>query len=406
MRRLVVVLFAVASMGKACDPCPTGTKPAPGVSLEEIIDAIKAGNPTETPLCVCRDGYEPNGPTWIQGCHPSVTPTTVTMPSTPTPTPTTVTMPSTPTPTPKPTATPSPTPSPVATPTPPVEDPTPTPCESGGGWWADGVANAPYTVEVNGCGPTGLHRCHDTFEQACRAWKEARLLEPVVGPDGKRYWPWGTPPNPQYKWVGEQCNRYQSPGGRRFAGPGGIGVEQTEGYGAPCPEPTPEQTPTPPPGPTPTPDPDCSYTHFNLVWLCAEPSKPGCLDGKDWGRPGIVHIRRDGKPICDRRQCVRAFLTAVLFNDREKIEAGHACFPGPIPEYMTETDADGNECTPTTCETSWFQTWPPDLRFDCGHPWGEGWNNGSCNIDFAARNTFTLEAFGVRGETTMTSDWR
>ena len=90
---------------------------------------------------------------------------------------------------------------------------------------------------------------------------------------------------------------------------------------------------------------------------------------------------------------IARLLTAVLFNDREKIEAGHVCFPGSIP--------DG----------SWDQTWPATLRFDCGEPWErpgdpENWNNGSCNIDFAACNTFTLDAFGVHGETTMRADWR
>jgi len=207
---------------------------------------------------------------------------------------------------------------------------------------------------------------------------------------GKRYYAWGTPPNPQYKWVLEDvCTRHESPGSPAFAGPDGIGVGSTPGHEEPCPEPTPEPTATPTPG-------DCHYTHFNLVWLCAQPSKPGCLDGKDWGRPGVVYINRDGKPICGEKQpdgtwkyhmCVRAFITANLYNGSEKIEKGHACFPEDIPEG------------------AWGQTYPPDLRFDCGHPWGQGWNNGSCNIDFAAKNTFTLDAFGVHGETTMTARW-
>ena len=232
------------------------------------------------------------------------------------------------------------------------------------------------TDHINGCGQQRMNRCFPSMQAACNERLRVMAL-PVVHRDGVKLYDWGA-----RGMITEQCTKY----GAARPNPGYFGVER-DPHTLLCPEPTPIPVPTPEPSPTPTPG-DCSYTHFNLVWLCSQPSKPGCLDGRDWGRPGIVHINRDGKPICDRRQCVRAFLTAVLFNDREKIEAGHACFPGPIPEG------------------SWGQAPNPGMQYDCGHPWGEGWNNGSCNIDFAARNTFRLDAFGVSGTSSMTSDWR
>ena len=274
------------------------------------------------------------------------------------------------------------------------------------------MANAPYTVEVNGCGPTGLHRCHDTFEQACRAWKEARRLEPVVGPDGKRYWPWGTPPNPRYKWVGEQCNRYQSPGGRRFAGPGGIGVEQTEGYGAPCPEPT--QEPTPPPGPTPTPDPDCGPLTWKVVGLCTN-RKPCTCDGRDYGRPMCVR---------ERDAPTHVLYTAVAMYHGREVHKGDACWPGSIPTFR-DGHVEGRD------DTGWFVLDPNGVRIvsgknhrgaalgeavtahgavpswqervisgdhlDYGWALSEGYNTTGRDHDFRTENELGVQAHGTTG---------
>ncbi len=149
----------------------------------------------------------------------------------------------------------------------------------------------------------------------------------------------------------------------------------------------------PPPPPPPPPPP--GLTGIKLVWLCAEPSKPGCLSGKDWGRPGVIDLSRDGKPICRNsdgtyRQCVRAYITAVMIAGSEEVHVGDPRFPGPIPEFRP----DGSP--------SWQQAPNPGMQLDCGAPWSEGYNTGACTIDFEGVNEFELCAFEMCALTSMT----
>jgi hypothetical protein len=126
-RALLVIVCALASLGVGrCDPnraCPTGMQAIEGVTVEDVIAALKAGN-VEEPLCECRPGYELNNPSdWTAGCHAVETPT-----PTPAPIPT-VEPTATPT---SPVATPTATPSPAPTPE-PTPAPTPEPGVCGGG---------------------------------------------------------------------------------------------------------------------------------------------------------------------------------------------------------------------------------------------------------------------------------
>ena len=65
-------------------------------------------------------------------------------------------------------------------------------------------------------------------------------------------------------------------------------------------------------------------------------------------------------------------------------------YPGGIPEYREDGETE-----------SWVQSYPPDMRFDCGGRWEDGHNLGACNVDFVGQNGFEVCAHGVCGTTTL-----
>lgn len=372
MRRLAaipVLALALASMGQRCDPnraCPTGSQPALGASVPDILDALRAGKIMEAELCECRDGFERiDEANWLRGCRPIAVATPApTAQATPEPivAPTAKPTPEEPSPTPLPLPTASPTPTPT---------PSPTSCVDTGGWWADGV-----TDDRNGCGPTGMHACWPTKARACRAWIEARDLEWVMG-GGRRWYAWGDMPDPQYAWVSDTCDRHRNPNGPKFAGADGIGVERTPGFEEPCPEETFQ--------PTPAPSGDCSspVTWIKLVAHCGELNKPCCSTGQDWCRPPIF-------PYLEDWEGLNAFLSATYMNAEGEVHRPNPDRPSPIDAcYPGEPPA-----------SSWQQHNPDDQKFDMRGPWSNGHNWTINNIHaFRTTNPITIDAYGLHGET-------
>lgn len=392
-----IVILGLASMGQRCDPnraCPTGMQPAPGIGLEEILQAVKSGNPTNTELCECREGYEPNGTTWIQGCHPSETPTTVTTLSTPTPTPV---------PTPKPT----PTPTPISTPTPPVPGPTsepspePTPCVRSVDCTAAGVAEP----------GTDRSKHFDSFRAAC----DARVAADIRKPNGRGW----CDPNGQGWCVYdngtavnmETCEVHRSPGGPAFRTAKRFGVSCVAGE--PCPDPPPVETPTPLPVPTPTPG-ECGTLEWKVVGLCTN-RKPCTCNGMDWGRPLCVRVADAPTHV---------LYTAVAMIDGRDVHKGDACWPGPIPTFrdghheghapsgwfvtdpsgaviVSEKDHRGAALAEAVTQHGAVPSWQERVisgdHLDYGWALSEGYNTTGRDHDFRAEIELCVQAHGATG---------
>lgn len=233
--------------------------------------------------------------------------------------------------------------------------------------------------------------------------------------DGRRFYAWGSPPNPQYRWVGEQCNRYDSPGGRRFAGPEQVGIGSTPGMETECPDPPPVETPTPDPEPG-----ECGPLGLKLVALCTN-VKPCFCDGKDWSRDPV---------ICRGLQKTNVHWTAVFTMDGEDIHQGHACWPGTIPTFrdghaeghapsgwfvtdpngavvVSDKDHRGAALAAAVmqhgAQTSWYQEAPSnDLRIDCSWSFNQNYDLRCNDHDFVTRVIVGLVTPWASAQTTMT----
>ena len=173
----------------------------------------------------------------------------------------------------------------------------------------------------------------------------------------------------------------------------------------PTPTPTPEPTPTPPPEPTPEPTPAAGLTHIKIVWYCGGATPRGCFaNGADWSRPAVVDLATTEYRIGDPpHPGVRVYASATYMMGDIQVHRPDPAAPSPIDQYYPGGIPEFREDGQTK---SWLQSYPPDLRFDCGlsrPDWGDRHNYGACTVDFAGQNGLEVCAHGVCGSSTVTA---